>query len=395
MVETAKSKKSLIANELQSNNNFATSRSISARHSFIGQAFKKVRLFWVTEISERLGWNRCKDDFFKIFGGHILFQTVATAAHLGLFNRLHEAGRMTEDEIAQKLKIDLQPCRILLLSLVSARMLVRRKQHYSNSKVAQRFLTDDGEWKFINCLRWQHAINYRAMYHFEEALLTGRNVGLREIPGSEPTLYQRLAHQPMLEKIFQDAMQEISSLSNDFLARYLDFSRTNYLVDVGGGNATNIISLAKHYPNLRASVFDFPTVCEHARANIEAHGLTERLSAEAGNIFSDPLPAGVDCVTYCHFFTIWSLEKNHELLARAFAALPDGGRVIVFNMMQNDGRDGPITSAVGSPYFLTLATGEGMLYSWSDYEDVFKSVGFKKIIRKKLPHDHGVIIGIK
>ncbi len=50
---------------------------------------------------------------------------------------------------------------------------------------------------------------------------------------------------------------------------------------------------------------------------------------------------------------------------------------------------------MGSPYFLTLATGEGMLYTWNDYEEWFRKAGFTSIRTQKLPLNHGVITGIK
>ena len=36
-----------------------------------------------------------------------------------------------------------------------------------------------------------------------------------------------------------------------------------------------------------------------------------------------------------------------------------------------------------------------MLYTWKEYESLFREAGFKKIKRIALPKDHGVIIGIK
>jgi len=63
--------------------------------------------------------------------------------------------------------------------------------------------------------------------------------------------------------------------------------------------------------------------------------------------------------------------------------------------MQNDDGTRPLSAAVGSPYFLTLATGEGMLYTWSEYEDLFRKAGFFQVKRIVLPHDHGVIMGVK
>jgi len=68
---------------------------------------------------------------------------------------------------------------------------------------------------------------------------------------------------------------------------------------------------------------------------------------------------------------------------------------MIFNMMQHDDESGPMSSAVGAPYFLTLATGTGMLYTWSEYERWMEEAGFRDIERHELPRDHGLIVGTK
>ncbi len=235
------------------------------------------------------------------------------------------------------------------------------------------------------------------MYFFYDAILANKNVGLSIFEGSEPTLYERLAHTPELETIFQDAMQTISRERNvnAALAAAVDFSPYEHLVDVGGGNAENIITLARKYPALRASVFDSPSVCHIAKANIQAAGLSGQLDTIVGNCFTDPFPQGFDCMLFCHFFTIWSEEQNLAILRKCYTSLPTGGSVVVFNMMQHDDETGPLRATLGSPYFLTLATGVGMLYTWSEYKAWMKEAGFATVTTKVLPNHHGVIIGTK
>jgi cyclopropane fatty-acyl-phospholipid synthase-like methyltransferase len=285
--------------------------------------------------------------------------------------------------------------RSLLLGLVSLGLLKKRGIYYSNSVVASMALTRHSRQNIISIIKWQHFINYRPMYSFYDAIKQNTNVGLKEITGTESTLYERLAHTPELETIFQDAMQSISVQANDMLARFVDFSGVRHLVDVGGGNGSNIITLARHNPHLKASVFDSPSVCAIAREHIKKTQLQDRLGAAEGDCFTTPFPKEADCIMFCHFFTIWSEERNRALLKKAFDSLPKGGRVVVFNMMQRNDESGPLSSSMGSPYFLTLATGEGMLYTWKEYETWMREAGFATVKTQILPRDHGVVIGIK
>jgi SAM-dependent methyltransferase len=335
------------------------------------------------------------DRLYLVLGGHIFFQTLSAAVQLDLFSLLAERGPLTRAQIASRLGVADKPVRILLLGCTALGLLRKEGEAYANSPVAQHFLTRQAPGNLLSIVEWQHFINYRPMYFFHDAIKADRNVGLDVLDGPGNTLYERLTRHPRLEKIFQDAMKAISVQANAMLAALVDLSHVKHLVDVGGGNGTNIITLARKYPALRAAVFDSPSVCEIARQNIAAAGLSDRLDAVPGNCFVDPFPKGSDCILFCHFFTIWSEEKNRLLLRKCYEALPPGGSVILFNMLQRDDETGPLSAAMGSPYFLTLATGEGMLYTGKEYEAWMREAGFAAVKTQLLPRDHGAITGTK
>lgn len=335
------------------------------------------------------------NDFYKVLAGHIFFQSLSAAVQFSLFDLLQKIGPSTEEEIAKNLGIEQQPCRILLLPLTVNGLLVLDDGKYTNSRVSAAYLCSSQPRNILNVVKWQHFINYKAMFHLYDSIVANKNLGLKEFSGNEPTLYQRLSHDKNLEAIFQLAMQDISRQAQVDLVENVDFSNIKYLVDVGGGNASNIITIAKKYPSLRATVFDSESVCKIARENIQKNGLGDRLTAVAGDCFSNSFPINTDCLLFCHFFTIWSKNKDLELLTKAYKELKPGGRAMIFNMMQNNSKDGPLLAAMGSPYFLTLATGTGMLYTWQEYIELFEKAGFTEIKFQKLPMDHGVIWGIK
>ncbi len=353
------------------------------------------RTFIAVYVFEKVLFRNKIRELYLVLSGHIYFQTLAAAVRLGVFDIINSRKRITKDELAGLLKIEEKPCRILLLGLTSLNLLKKKGEFYYNSKLAEISFVSSSPKCINNIVNWQNFINYKAMPYFYESILQNTNVGLKEFPGNGTTLYERLASHPELEQVFQLAMEDISRQANQQLLENLDLSNTKFAVDIGGGAGENIMKLVKANEHLKGGVFDSPSVAALARDNFKNHGLSTRLTAYEGNCFHDPLPKGPDCFILCHFLTIWSLEKNYKLIQNVYNTLPDGGKLVIFNMMQNNNETGPMSASMGSPYFLTLATGEGMLYTWNEYLQLIRKAGFSKIKVSKLPMHHGLLVAEK
>jgi len=335
------------------------------------------------------------ENLVLIAGGHTAFQLLWAAIELEVFAFLSHHPGATAAEVAEAAGLQPVPSRILLVGLTALKLIVKENDGFRNAALVGQLLTPDSPDNMTDVLGWQRYIVYPGELDFVESLKQNRNVGLSRFPGDESTLYPRLAHDPELEKVFQNAMSSLSGSANAMLADQVDFSGISHLVDAGGGDATNAITLATAHPHLRVTVFDSPSVCERAQANIAKAGMADRIDTHAGSFFENEFPEGIDCILFSHILTIWSPENNVKLLQRAHAALPDGGRVMIFNMMTDDTDDGPLVSALGSPYFLAVASGEGMMYSWKEYEGFLGSAGFRQTERQALPKDHGVLVGVR
>ena len=279
-----------------------------------------------------------------IAAGHSAFQLLWAGVKLNLFAVLSRNPNLTKAEIAEKIGLQRQPARILLTGLTALRLIVKENDGYRNAAIVEQLAVPGSPHDMSDILGWQALIVYPGEIDFVESLRNNTNVGLGRFPGTEGNLYQRLAHDPALEKVFHAAMSSLSRSANAMLAGAIDLTGISHLVDAGGGDGTNAISLAKAHPQLRITVFDAPSVCRLAQSNFEKAGLTDRLGVHAGNLFSTPFPPGIDGVLFAHMMTIWSLEKDTALLKQAYDALPSGGKVIIFNMMGNDDEDGPLTT---------------------------------------------------
>jgi L-tyrosine C(3)-methyltransferase len=338
-------------------------------------------------------------EFNLVMGGFAFFQAMACGCRLDLFSWLDRHPGAKLPAIARGLGISSYGARVLLLALAAA-ALVRRDARggYRNAPLSSRLLVSDSRHNVIDAVTAYEALVYRPMTDLTLAVRKGTNVGLKVFPGAGDTLYERLASRPREEKIFQRWLRTVSDRSNAALTAGLPtLKKVKHLLDVGGGDGTNAIALHEAYPNLAVTVLDLPSVCRLARANFRRHGKSQQLRVLPGNFLRDPLPRNVDAILFGHILNIFGEATNLELLRRSYEALPPGGMVICFNSMTDDNESGPLRSALLSLYFLTLASGEGMVYPWKDYAAWFKKVGFRQIRVHRVGDvmDHGIVVGSK
>ncbi|WP_433224062.1 methyltransferase [Dactylosporangium sp. CS-047395] len=329
-----------------------------------------------------------------IIHGATAFELVHAALQLDLFEALEQHGAMSVADTAKVLHIEEQPARILLLGLASLQLLETTPPLYRNTPLVRRKLLRAGDTFLGPLVDVQSAIINAALPAFTDALRTNTNVGLHRTAGAHGTLYEWLGSQPELQRTFYANMGDVSRRTfAQILDRY-DFSNLRTAVDFGGGDATNAIELARRFPHLHVRVFDAPAVREVAEQHIAQAGLSDRVTFHAGDLFADPLPRGADAVLVFHVFEIWSMARNTELLRRCHAALADGGVCLVYNFVSADDGTGPLGAGLLSPYFLTLASGEGMVYSAADMERAVLDAGFSGTERHTdFGFGHALVVG--
>nr|ABY66020.1 C-methyltransferase [Actinomadura madurae] len=331
-----------------------------------------------------------------IIHGTTAFELLRTALEFELFELLETAGGMDVAETAAALGVDEQPARILLLGLTSMKLLERREDGYANSAVARDRLLRSGRRFLGPLVDVQAEVINRALPDFAEAMRRNTNVGLRHITGPGTTLYERLTAHPDLQRIFYANMGDASRYAFAQLLDLYDFSGVRHVLDLGGGDGTNSLHLARRRPGLEATVFDQESVVRLAADRIEDPDLRKRVHFHAGDLFADPFPDGCDAILYFHIFEIWSLERNTELLRKCHAALPEGGVCVVYNFTSDDAGTGPMSAGLVSPYFLTLASGEGMAYAPDDMERAVRDAGFSRVDRRQdLGFGHTLVVGRK
>jgi demethylspheroidene O-methyltransferase len=145
-------------------------------------------------------------------------------------------------------------------------------------------------------------------------------------------------------------------------------------LDVGGGEGAFIAAAAVRAKDLTFQLFDLPLVADRARAKLAARGLESRVTVFEGDFLNDSLPQGADIVSLVRVLHDHDDESARALLARAFAALPPGGTLLIAEPMAET----PGGEPIGDAYFgfYLLAMGRGRARPPREILDLLKSVGF-------------------
>ena len=126
---------------------------------------------------------------------------------------------------------------------------------------------------------------------------------------------------------------------------------------------------------------------------IAANGLTDRVRLAGGSFFTDDLPQA-DVLHSGHILHDWNLETKLMLLRKAYAALPAGGAVVVYDAIIDDDRKHNAFGLLMSLNML-IETPGGFDYTGADCINWMQQVGFKDCRIEHLVDPDSMVIGIK
>ncbi|MDU9006663.1 methyltransferase [Sedimentitalea todarodis] len=185
---------------------------------------------------------------------------------------------------------------------------------------------------------------------------------------------------------YSSLMAESQSLVAQDTLRMVNFGGINTLLDIGGGSGAFLKAVLRKYPKMNAMLFDLPEVIPAARANFGQSGLESRVSLRPGSFREQPLPDGADAISLIRVLYDHDDKTVSDLLSKAFAALPVGGRLIVSEPMSGGSRPEPAGDIYFS--FYTMAMGTGRVRSARQIADMCEAAGFADIKLPRAPRPY-------
>jgi 2-hydroxy-4-(methylsulfanyl)butanoate S-methyltransferase len=273
-------------------------------------------------------------DISRIAYGFMASKVLFAALDLDVFGKLAAAPR-TADELAADTGLLAGRLEILLTACVGLGLLVKHGDAYANAPASQTYLVRSAPSYFGDYYRFQIDRQiYPAFARLPDALR-----------GRRAEFYQ-LMDDPEEALSFSRGQHAGSLGPAVVLARTVDLAGARRLLDVGGGSGAFSIALCRRFPSLTATILDFPSVQAAAAAFVHEAGLSERITFTPGNALTTDWPAGQDVVLLSYLLSAVSALGLDQLLARAFAVLAPGGRLVLHDFMVDDDGGGPATAAL-------------------------------------------------
>ena len=216
--------------------------------------------------------------------------------------------------------------------------------------------------------------------------------GKQAADAGRPAPYEVFYRDRQSTREFMDAMWALSYGVSIELAALAGLDGHRRLVDVGGANGPFAVAALQRAPELRAVVFDLAQVGPHLERTRVERGLADRLSFVAGDFFCDELPQG-DLIALGYVLSNWPDQECSLLLRKAHAACAAGGRLLILERLFDDGRDGPIATAVMNLEMQVETRGRHR--TAAEYFQLLTGAGFLDPQLRRSTRDKHLIIGRK
>jgi hypothetical protein len=147
-------------------------------------------------------------------------------------------------------------------------------------------------------------------------------------------LFDWLSNRPEAGEVFSAAMTAGKAYRDHGIAENYDFASAAYVVDIGGGHGSLMISILERHPHLSGAIADLAQVAEGAKLAIENAGLSKRCQIVACDFF-DRVPEGGDVYILAHIMHDWDDCDCHRILESCVRSMKRDGRVLLVESLMS------------------------------------------------------------
>ena len=192
---------------------------------------------------------------------------------------------------------------------------------------------------------------------------------------------------------FTAAMDCRGSFLAPALARAVPLSGSVHLLDIAGGSGVYACALVAANPGLHATVLERAPMDRVARRHLAKRGFSDRVDTVCGDMLELPYPNGYDVHLISNVLHDWGEATVRELISKSAAALPPGGRLVIFDAHLNPEKTGPLEVAEYS-VFLMHAT-EGRCYSVEELSSWLDDAEMDNVTHVPVAAHRSAVVSVK
>jgi 2-hydroxy-4-(methylsulfanyl)butanoate S-methyltransferase len=303
--------------------------------------------------------------------GFMASKALFVALHCNIFTNLSGEAKSAK-RLAKEAGVPENRISTICTALNSIGLLERNDDLYSNSDGAESFLVKGAPYDFGDYLRLQID---RQMYGFMQQL---EGVVTDNIKPDYIDSYAKWMDDKEEAKLYSESQHAGSLGPGRSLARMIDFSGVDHLLDVAGGTGGLAIRLCQANPNLLVTIIDFPHVISLGKEKVKDAGLSDRISFIGGNALDYNWPTNVDAVLMSYLYNGVPGESIPELARQAYRVMNPGGIYIVHDFMVKNDRSGPHLAALWQLQHLAFTpTAKSITPKW--VSGIMQDAGFLEI----------------
>ncbi len=279
------------------------------------------------------------DEISQIAFGFMGSKALFSALELDIFSHLAK-GAMSAAELARAVDVHQDRATTLLTALAGMGLVAVKDGRYSNGPASEAFLVQGAKYDFSDYLRLQVGRQMYPLMDQLEGALTG------DMPEEATASYAEWFSDPDEARLYSESQHAGSLGPARQLKSALDLTGKRRMLDVGGGTAAFDITLCKAFPDLTATVLEFPNVAALGREYVAKAGMTDRIAYVEGNALEADWPSGQDVVLMSYLFSGVPGDTHNRLIRQAFDVLNPGGIVLIHDFVVEADRSGPMLAAL-------------------------------------------------
>ncbi len=279
------------------------------------------------------------DEISEIAFGFMASKALFSALHFDLFTHL-DKGPRTAESLGKVAGLHPDRAETLLTALAGLGLVAVEDGKFSNSPAAEAFLVKGAKYDFGDYLLRQVGQQMYALLDQVEDALGGT------MPDEATGSYAEWFSDPAEARLYSESQHAGSLGPARQLVRALDLSGAKRMLDVGGGTGAFAITMCKAFPELSATVVEFPNVAKIGREFVEKAGMSDRIRYVEGDGLKAEWPVDQDVILMSYLLSGIPGDTHEGLIKRAYDHLAPGGQLLIHDFIVHADRTGPKLAAL-------------------------------------------------